>query len=142
MAQYRFWLVGDPRWMKGDWANATIAKTKRAAIKSAKSRLAAAEYMVARDLDNAEAQRGECADMNTEAYARLLRGRSNRGGVGGVVYMRYLLLIDGVWLTGPNGERANVTDAGPTARREKAKFERQSDAMMKSMVSALTKSRS
>lgn len=136
-----YWIIGTIEFREDGIAHIAVAKTKTAARKYAQRRLANAEFQWAEDGPDAERFRKAEADGTRQQYTldQYAEWAQDRG-IDAAPYRSYLLLRDGIWLTGPKGERVHVSEPSEVARRERRRAARSSRRRLLGVsVSELTK---
>lgn len=132
------WLIGKLKWKNG-FANASVAQTKTEARQIADRRLASAAFIWQKDGGFVrrfwkQYSQSKYADFDKYAEA-VVCGKYHSSE--SYQLRLYLLLKEGIWLTGPQGEKIHIKEPSPTAIRERAKLNKASDKMIKSMLQGL-----
>ena len=111
MMNDNYWIVGEIDW-RDDTANVRIARTEAAARRWAEGELAEAARDWEAHGEEAEVARREVGGwvgrVSLDCYTDFVATKK-WVGVFGMRYRSYKLLRDGIWLTGPNGERVHVS---------------------------------
>ena len=132
------WLIGKLTWKNG-YASAGLARTKTNARQIAERRLAAALFIWKKDGQSVRRfwerySKSKYPDFDKYAEA-VVCGKYHSSE--SYQLRLFLMLKQGIWLTGPNGEKVHIKEPSPTAIRERAKLERASQKMITSMLQGL-----
>lgn len=132
------WLIGKLKW-QDDYANISVARTKTRARQVADARLAAAAFIWQKDGKNTrrfweQYSKKRYSDFDKYADAVVF---GNYHCSESYQLRCYVMLKEGIWLTGPNGERIHIKEPSITALRKRATAEKASEKMIHSMLRGL-----
>ena len=136
---YNLWTIGKIKWRSDDCATLQVARTKTTARIIAERQLAHAytewpkhEKATRRMWDQYSKSRFPNFDKYAEA---VVFGKYHCSDS---YYLRmYLLIKDGIWIYGPNGESEHITKPSKKAIQERIKKERDADCMMRSIIKSI-----
>ncbi len=140
----RLWSVGPVKWYpRDDTGTASVARTRAAALRAARRRLARAALDWAEQNGRPERYRAEDAERRNWPVRQYAEWVSGLGGCPAVPWRWWMLLHDGLTIYGPNGEQEHVAEPDEAAVRRVAKLHRQAEAMtaglLRGMKAALAK---
>ena len=136
MKHHNFWIIGETKWNNG-FARIAIASTKTEARKTAEQWIALAEDRWEKGKQHLDyiLKKHNPKHMTFDNYVNKYR---YRGSSESVIIRAYFMTIEGVWLTGPQGERIHIKEARVTAKKEVAKQLNQRSNFVDQMVKSIS----